>query len=79
MSSRDKFAPEYRKVIERLIQLRRSAQLTQVQLAERMSIDQSQISKFERCERRMDIIDFIKFCTACGANPSEILDSVPTT
>lgn len=40
--------------------------MTQVQLAERLGETQSEISKFERCERRIDLIQLHKWCQATG-------------
>lgn len=43
-----------------LIEARKDAQLTQVQLAEMLSLPQSFVSKYERGERRLDFTEFIE-------------------
>lgn len=73
MGQRDKFDPLYRALVERLIRERKAAGLTQTELASRMGTDQSHVSKFERGERRMDIIDFLKFCRALRIDSSGLL------
>lgn len=46
-------------------ELRKRAGLTQVQLAERLSLDQSYVSKIERGERYVDVLLYIDWCKAC--------------
>lgn len=53
---------EYKVLIVCLKQFRKSANLTQLELAERIGTDQTYISKYERCERRLDIIELIAIC-----------------
>ena len=54
---------------------RQIAGLTQVQLAERLGADQSYISKYERGERRIDIIELRAICSVLGV---ELVDFVRT-
>jgi transcriptional regulator with XRE-family HTH domain len=56
-----------------LRQLRVSSGLTQVQIAERLQMDQSNVSKVERGERYIDTLFFIDFCRACGVDPSKAM------
>jgi len=53
---------EYKILIDCLKQFRKSANLTQLELAERIGTDQTYISKYERCERRLDIIELMAIC-----------------
>lgn len=53
--------------------VRKNAGLTQVQLAERLHMEQSNLSKIERGERYLDILLFIDFCQACSADPSKVI------
>jgi transcriptional regulator with XRE-family HTH domain len=46
--------------------VRRRAGLTQVELAERVGATQSFISKCERGERRIDVVELRTFCQAFG-------------
>ena len=53
---------EYKILIDCLKQFRKSANLTQLELAERIGTDQTYISKYERGERRLDIIEVMAIC-----------------
>lgn len=53
--------------------VRKSAGLTQVQLAEQLDMEQSNLSKIERGERYVDALLFIDYCKACGAEPAEVI------
>jgi transcriptional regulator with XRE-family HTH domain len=47
-----------------LIGARTDAGVTQVQLAERIGWQQTDISKVERGERRLDVVEFLQFAAA---------------
>ena len=66
----------YAKLRSVLKEVRQSAGLTQVQLAERLNMEQSNLSKIERGERFVDTMLFIDFCKACGAVPAEVIAKV---
>lgn len=61
------------KLREQLIQARKSVDLTQVELAVRLGRPQSFVSKYERGERRLDIIEFCEVCRALGKDPVRFL------
>jgi len=73
VARRDTFGPEYRAIIDQLVAARRAAGKTQIDLAEALGTDQSQISKIERSERRLDIIDYLRLCRAIGIDPGDPL------
>lgn len=58
------FTPEHQVFVELLLELRRQAGLTQTQLAERLQETQSYVSKVERGDRRLDVIQLRSFCRA---------------
>lgn len=60
------FTTEYRLFLRHLKSARRDAGLTQGELAERMSATQSFVSKCERGERRLDIVELRAWCKALG-------------
>ncbi len=62
-----------------LKQLRLDAGLTQVQLAHKMGLEQSQISKLERAVKFVDVWLFIDYATACGIAPAEAMQVLFTT
>ena len=66
----------YAKLRSVLKDVRKSAGLTQVQLAEQLHMEQSNLSKIERGERYLDTLLFIDYCKACGAEPSEVLNKL---
>lgn len=66
----------YAKLRSMLKDVRKNSGLTQVQLAERLQMEQSNLSKIERGERYIDTLLFIDYCRACGAMPAEILAKI---
>ncbi len=54
----------YRVLLERLRAARRSADITQDELAKRLGTDQSFVSKYERGERRLDVVELRAICLA---------------
>jgi transcriptional regulator with XRE-family HTH domain len=63
--------PRYVILRTHLRALRRAAGLTQTQLAERLRIDQSYLSKIERGERYVDILFYLDWCRHCGVEPGD--------
>ncbi len=57
---------DYRLFLGQLRQARLKAGLTQKDLAERLNITQSALSKIERGERRIDIVELRALCIAIG-------------
>ena len=49
-----------------LLKARNAAGMTQAELAERLRRPQSFVSKYERGERRLDIVEFIEVASALG-------------
>ena len=62
---------------------RKSQNLTMQSLATRMARPNSFISKVEQGERRLDVVEYIWYCTALGVDPHTGIDAVlknsPTT
>jgi transcriptional regulator with XRE-family HTH domain len=56
-----------------LVRARKKAGLTQVQLAELLSRPQSFVSKVERGERRLDVIEFLELAERIGFDPLTFL------
>ena len=59
-----------------LIEARRAAAVTQQDLAKRLRRPQSFVSKFERGERRLDVIEFLEVAEAVGFDPCQILSEI---
>jgi transcriptional regulator with XRE-family HTH domain len=52
---------------------RGEAGLTQAELAKKLRRPQSYVSKYERGERRIDVIEFLEIAQAIGFDPGEFL------
>jgi transcriptional regulator with XRE-family HTH domain len=60
------YTSEYSLFLEQLKIAREQKGLTQIEVAERLGQTQSFVSKVERGERRLDIVELRAFCTALG-------------
>jgi ribosome-binding protein aMBF1 (putative translation factor) len=67
------FTPSYGRFRELLIEARENAGLTQWQLSERLKRPQSYVSKFERGERRLDVVEFLDVARALRVDPLDLL------
>lgn len=56
----------HRSLVALLIHARRSAGLTQVELAEKLGRNQSFVSIYETGQRRIDVVEFATICDALG-------------
>ncbi len=74
--SRSVFTEAYIRFRRLLIEARRSARLTQAQLAERLGRPQSFVSKYETGERRLDVVEFLELAQVLGIDPVELLREV---
>lgn len=60
------YSPRYGRFRALLRQVRVDAGLTQVELAEKLGKPQSYVSKAELGERRIDFLETLDICRACG-------------
>lgn len=70
------FTEEYESFLESLISARKDACITQQQLALRLKKPQSFVSKYERRERRLDVVEFVRICRCIGADPCRIIREI---
>jgi transcriptional regulator with XRE-family HTH domain len=56
----------YQVLVDCLRVARQAANVTQVDLATQLGTDQSYVSKYERSERRLDVIEVRAICIALG-------------
>jgi transcriptional regulator with XRE-family HTH domain len=56
-----------------LREMREECGLTQAQLADRLSMPQSYVSKYETGERRLDLVETSELCAALGVKLSEFI------
>lgn len=53
--------------------MRLDAGLKQAELAEKLGSDQSFVSRYERGERRLDLIEIEQICTACRVKLADFI------
>lgn len=70
------FTPEYQTLLRLLRAARQHAGLTQVQLGERLGQAQAIISKCERGERRLDVVELRAYCIALGISHLRLLEQL---
>ena len=59
---------------ELMVKARKSAGLTQHELAKRLHKPQSFVAKYEGGERRVDVVEFIEICKAVEPEPHKLLN-----
>lgn len=59
-----------------LVNGRKKAGLTQAETAAALGWPQSDISKVETGERRLDVIEFLQLCEAIGIDPTAVIDQL---
>jgi transcriptional regulator with XRE-family HTH domain len=74
-----KFSASYDRLRELLVAARKSANLTQEQMAKRLGQHQSFLSKVEQGERLLDVVEFIELAQALKADPVKIVADVLKT
>ncbi len=62
------YTAEYRIVLQLLRELRKGAGVSQIELAARIGQSQSFVSKMERGDRRLDVIQLRAVCVALGSD-----------
>lgn len=67
--TRSAFTEKYERFRFLLIDARQRAGLTQADLATKLSRPQSYVSKYERGERRLDVVEFLDVAHALDTDP----------
>ena len=67
------FTPRYKQLLRSLTSARKAAALSQTALAERLGRLQTFVSKYERGERRLDVVEFLDVAEALGLDPCKLL------
>ena len=66
-------SPEHTMLRKLLVDARTEAGLTQYQVADTLQWPQSDVSKIETGERRLDVIEFVRLCKVLGNDPCDII------
>ncbi|MBL4602197.1 MAG: helix-turn-helix transcriptional regulator [Emcibacteraceae bacterium] len=59
---------EYERLRLELLKMRKKANLSQVQLADKLKVRQQFVSKYETGERNLDFVEVCLVCKACGVD-----------
>ena len=70
------YTAQYRRFRELLLEARKSKGLSQTDLAENLDCQQTFVSKYERGERRLDVVEFLRIATALELDPVEVLKKI---
>lgn len=70
------FSKDYSVLLRELRKARKRSGLSQEELAERLGESQSFVSKCERGERRLDVVELRSFCNAIGVSFLDFMTQV---
>ena len=70
------FTDKYEAFLRTVIAERKATGLTQQELADRLDRPQSFVSKYERGERRLDVVEFLAVVRAMGGDPCEVVKKI---
>ena len=70
------FTKQYDRFRKQLVDARKSRGLTQADVAQRLGRPQSFVSKYERGERRLDVVEFLEVAKAVGIDPGKVLEKL---
>ncbi|WP_150777652.1 helix-turn-helix domain-containing protein [Pandoraea sputorum] len=70
------YGQRYEKLRRTLKEVRLGAGLTQTQLAERLGRGQSYVSKVERGEQFLDVLEFLEWCEACATPSDKVIKKI---
>lgn len=70
------YAKRYESLRQALRDVRLQANLNQEDLASLLSRGQSYVSKVERGEQYLDVLEFVLWCEACGSQPSKVIAKI---
>lgn len=68
-----KYRDDYRRLVQKLAELREKSGLNSHQLADKLGWDHRLVQKVEAGEHRLDLVEFHHLCQALGQDDSEML------
>lgn len=66
----------YKKLITRLVEARKGMGLKQVELADRLAKPQSFVSKVEKGERRLNVVEFLIYARGMGIDGITVMQTI---
>jgi transcriptional regulator with XRE-family HTH domain len=76
MGTSPQHRPAYKRLCKALKAQREAADLTQRALAEMLGRPHSYVAKVEHGDRRIDPVEFVEWCRACGTDPAKQLAAI---
>lgn len=70
------YSKRYTALLVALVDARKSAGITQQQLADKLKKPQSFVAKYENGERRLDMAEFMTIAEELGVDPAKILQDI---
>lgn len=70
------YSTPYQRLLALLVEARKAAKMTQQDLSTRLGRPQSYVSKYERGERRLDVIEFMDIARNTQADPYQLLREI---
>ncbi len=70
------YSTEYAQLCRWLRERRNEKGLTMREAAKRIEVIHSWVGKVEQGERRLDVVEFVRYCKALGLDPHEGLDRI---
>lgn len=67
------YTKRYQRFRELLIQARKARRVSQTALADKLGRVQTFVSKYERGERRLDVVEFLDVALALGIDPHKVI------
>lgn len=74
--TRSLFSPAYARLRDLLVAARHSRDLTQIELSQLLGRPQSFVSKYERGERRLDLVEVLEITVVLGIDAGAIVTEV---
>ncbi|TDK29810.1 XRE family transcriptional regulator [Rhizobium deserti] len=71
------YTNRHKKLVELLIEHRKSMGKTQADVTKALNRHQSYIANIENVDRRVDVIELLDLAEAIGFDPHQVLDAVP--
>ena len=76
MIGRVQQSDQYRVLVRRLVEARIGLNVSQADLAQKLGKPQSFVSKYERGERRLDVVEYLTIAKILNCNLGEILSMI---